>query len=227
MFYTEPMFTKDSVHHAYIIYGDRERIVSEVCDLLKEELGIVRQGNPDFFYEEFSHFGIDDSRKIQGMQNYRGFSGSRKIFLFCVDSMNHEAQNALLKVFEEPTEGTHFFIITSSLERFLPTLLSRVVVIRHSSVDAQNEDFDAKVVSFLQAPYSVRLEAMKSIIDAKDKVKAQLFVERLIALVHRRKLFLDRHDIYETLVRFQSFLRDRSSSLKLILEHIALMMPRL
>lgn len=219
------MFTKDSIHHAYILYGGKDIIVSEVCSLLESELGITRQGNPDFFYEEFSHFGIDDSRRIQNMQTYRGFSGSQKVFLFCVDSMSHEAQNALLKVFEEPTEGTHFFIIASSIERFLPTLLSRVVVIRHPSVDGQNDDFDTKIVTFLKAPLNNRLEAMKVIIDAKDRVKAQLFVERLIIVIHQKKLFFDRRDIYETLLQFQSYLRDRSSSIKLILEHIALMTP--
>ncbi len=41
------------------------------------------------------------------------------------DSMNKSAQNALLKIFEEPPENTIFLLLTHSKELLLPTVISR------------------------------------------------------------------------------------------------------
>ncbi len=46
------------------------------------------------------------------------------------DAMNQEAANAFLKVLEEPPAGWIFILIASSLNKLLPTILSRVMQIR-------------------------------------------------------------------------------------------------
>jgi len=42
------------------------------------------------------------------------------------DQMNHQAQNAFLKLLEEPASHVHFLLLTHHAERILPTILSRV-----------------------------------------------------------------------------------------------------
>ena len=42
------------------------------------------------------------------MGTEKSFSGSKKIFVLCVNTFSLDAQNVLLKMFEEPIEHTHF-----------------------------------------------------------------------------------------------------------------------
>ena len=42
------------------------------------------------------------------------------------DQMNHQTQNAFLKLLEEPAEHVHFILLTHHAERLLPTVRSRV-----------------------------------------------------------------------------------------------------
>jgi DNA polymerase-3 subunit delta' len=51
--------------------------------------------------------------------------GWRVILLYPADTLNTESANALLKMLEEPHPGTVFILVTSFLDRLLPTILSR------------------------------------------------------------------------------------------------------
>lgn len=55
--------------------------------------------------------------------SYRG--GKRVILIYPVEAMQSEAANCLLKTLEEPSSQLHFILITSNLERILPTIRSR------------------------------------------------------------------------------------------------------
>lgn len=46
------------------------------------------------------------------------------------EQMNHQAQNAFLKLLEEPAPHVHFLLLSHHAERVLPTILSRVQSIR-------------------------------------------------------------------------------------------------
>jgi len=50
---------------------------------------------------------------------------------------NSTGRTTLLKLFEEPAEGVHFFVIVSSVEIFLPTLRSRFNILRQGLALAQ------------------------------------------------------------------------------------------
>lgn len=51
--------------------------------------------------------------------------GKRVIVLYPAEALNEMAANALLKTLEEPAPGTLFLLVTSNIERLLPTILSR------------------------------------------------------------------------------------------------------
>src|SRR3989344_4999324 len=95
--------SKNSLHHAYLIEGDREKIVPEILEFLKS-LGIEK-GNPDFFHIELDSFKIDDARNLKSYATEKGFSMDKKVFLISANSFLLEAQNSLLKLFEEPIEN--------------------------------------------------------------------------------------------------------------------------
>lgn len=54
-------------------------------------------------------------------------SNTERVFIFDnADHMNHQAQNAFLKLLEEPAPHVHFILLSHHDERLLPTTLSRI-----------------------------------------------------------------------------------------------------
>jgi len=218
------MFPKNTLHHAYFIEGAKADVVADIEVFLKEAFGIVRQGHPDVHYAEYESFSIDEGRALQEMQLLRPITGDKKIFIITLDSITSEAQNSLLKVFEEPTPGAHFFVISSSARILLPTLRSRMVVITHSSANAVSHDTDAK--KFVTMSPKARLEYVAQIIEEKNKARAEAFLQAIIeqlagaGLSHHSKKQADSIKEILTLI---TYLKDRAPSLKLILERVALL----
>ncbi|MFA6158159.1 MAG: hypothetical protein WC763_00825 [Candidatus Paceibacterota bacterium] len=218
------MFDKDSLHHAYFIEGERVAVLADIESFLNDSFGIVRQGHPDVHYAEYESFGIDDGRGLQEMQAVRPIAGDRKIFIVAADSMTSEAQNSLLKVFEEPTPGTHFFIISSSRRILLPTLRSRVIIIAHPSslVAAVGEDAKKFVASSLRD----RLAFVAGMIEEKDKAKAEVFLLALVEELRGKgleKASSARVAAIREILSLVPYLKDRAPSIKLILERVCLL----
>lgn len=55
-------------------------------------------------------------------------SNTQKYLILVGDNFNIEAQNALLKVLEEPPNNINFIIVTKSKSAILPTILSRMII---------------------------------------------------------------------------------------------------
>lgn len=218
------MFPKDSLHHAYFIEGDKVAIVNDIDSFLTDSFGIVRQGHPDVHYASYESFGIDEGRSLQEMQSVRPFMGDKKIFIITLDSITSEAQNSLLKVFEEPTPGAHFFVVSSSARILLPTLRSRMVVITHSSKDEKSHNSDAK--KFISSSIKDRLEYVADIIESKDKSAAEEFLQNLISELSKKdlsKAVPHKAQSIKEILTLVTYLKDRAPSLKLILERVALL----
>src|SRR3989344_1690986 len=130
----------DQLHHAYFFVAHKvEEEVEKLKHFLEEHVGVKTVGNPDVTHHQFKTLTIDDARALATSSERKSFGldmsrvpldieQSRKIFIIEVDFITEEAQNSLLKVFEEPTAGTHFFII-SPQDILLSTLRSRMQVI--------------------------------------------------------------------------------------------------
>lgn len=70
---------------------------------------------------------VEESRQIIQnllLKSYEG--GYKMVIIWNVESMAAPAANALLKILEEPPEKTIFLLVTSSYNRLLPTIQSRV-----------------------------------------------------------------------------------------------------
>lgn len=211
------MFSKDTLHHAYFIEGEKATVLAELEAFLSDAFNIVRHGNPDVHFVEHESFGIDEGRGIQEMQQLRPVMGDKKIFILTIGAITSEAQNSLLKVFEEPTPGTHFFVISSSQRILLPTLRSRMVVLTHAST--AKTDLRAEARKFIPMSPKSRLEFVAPYIEEKDRAKAESFLQAVISELHREK----KMDAIREILPLIKYLKDRSSSLKLILERMALL----
>lgn len=211
------MFDALKLHHAYFIEGEKAGALASLEAFLRSAFNIVRQGHPDVHYSEYDSFGIDESRALQDMQSMKPVMGDKKVFIIAAGAITSEAQNSLLKVFEEPTPGTHFFVIASSRRMLLPTLASRMVVVRHES--ARNDDGQAGAQAFIEMSPKDRLAFVAAMIEEKDKAIAEGFLSALITELHTR----GKMRAVKEMLPLMGYLKDRSSSLKLILERAALL----
>jgi DNA polymerase III delta prime subunit len=211
-------------HHVFLIEGDYEDTKPALLGFFEEEFGIKIAGNPDFRVEDFESFGIDESRELRAMQLRRSFTeGAKKIFIVAAGNFTSEAQNSLLKIFEEPTEDTHFFILTPSAQFFLPTLLSRVVVVSADKGAGNSREVEA----FLEKPYAKRLETALEI--SKDALRAQRFFDEFIRFYYEKRLKGERTEeetrVLELASKYRRYAHARSPSLKMMLEHLAIISP--
>ncbi|MEA2112423.1 MAG: hypothetical protein U9P50_00410 [Patescibacteria group bacterium] len=221
------------LHHAYLLEGERQVVLQGLLDFLNKKLNFSTTGNPDFWVGNFDSLGIDDSRAIKSFQSNKSFSDNKKILVIQTNFITHEAQNSLLKVFEEPTKNTHLFLIIPSAENLLPTLKSRLMIfkdldVRRPSKQLGRRTSKLQAKDFLKANLTERLELIKNflpktkdekiskseIIDFLNKLEEVLYKDEQ---VNNAKL----ENIFSEIRKCRSYLNDRSPSVKMILEHLS------
>lgn len=210
----------DSLHHAYYFVEHKlEDGVKKLKEFLEETFGIKTTGNPDFSHRKYENFTIDDARSLTLGEGMKDFSGGKKIFIIETDFITEEAQNALLKVFEEPTEGTHFFII-SPQEVLLPTLRSRMQVYIGEEAKGKTKE------KILGLNLKERLDLVKEITEGiKDEEKTKQDAISFLNGVERELYEDGVEKNFEKLKVCESTreaLYDRGAPVKIILENLML-----
>jgi hypothetical protein len=212
------------MHHAFLLRGSQRATVDYLFDYLATEHGMPIQGNPDVWRGSFESFGIDEGRALKALHMTRAVTGDKRVFIVEVERFTSEAQNALLKMFEEPTSHSHFFILMRSVETLLPTLRSRLMEVE---VDDANHDTSGIAArEFLAAPVATRQSMLKDLIETKNIGGAVAFLDELLAVLHDdmtadTTLASTMQDVLEV----RTFLLGRSPSIKMLLEHVALTVP--
>ena len=146
----------DKVSHAYIISGETgsgKEFIARVfakallCEHRLEKNGMIESCNecpscikalsgnhPDIItltHEKPGSIGVDDIR--YGLRDdvvIRPYESNRKIYIIPEgEKMTPAAQNALLKTLEEPPSYIVIIILTNNLNAFLPTIISRCIVL--------------------------------------------------------------------------------------------------
>ncbi|MFA6094962.1 MAG: hypothetical protein WC757_03710 [Candidatus Paceibacterota bacterium] len=208
-----------ALHHAYVVVGDVAQGVIEVTDFVEKTLKHSTRGNPDFWLAQHDVFGIDEGRLLKETQQQQPLAGSKKVFVIGMRTITQEAQNSLLKVLEEPTSSTHIFFVLPSAEMLLPTLRSRVVVAHVSSIA---EDSDVVAKKFLSATPVDRFKIIAPVIEDKDRAAATIFLNALEKYIREEKgITPETASVLQKILEAEKYLYDRSSSLKMLLEYIA------
>ncbi len=212
-------------HHAYFIHAFKDS-VDKLKNHLKEKFGISHVQNPDFYHEKFETLGIDESRRIKANHLTKGFvEGSKRIFIIEASGITHEAQNSLLKIFEEPNKDSHFFLIMPSPEILLPTLRSRLLIIKQGEDQEKSAVFE-KVEKFLKLSKKDKVafvdEIAKDISDEKaNKSDAQAFLAALELAVYNKDGLKNTAGL-KAILKARDYMNDRSPSIKQLLEYVAL-----
>ncbi len=249
-------FDKNNLHHAYLIEGTREKIVPEIFSFC-ENLNIKISGNPDFCHITVDNFKIDEAFNLRAMSTDKSFTPGKKVFVICVNSFSLDAQNVLLKMFEEPIENTHFFLVVPDTNSLLKTLVSRFYVISARQGLAEEVKDTEK---FISVSLQKRIDFIKELLiepEEKDeegneivvldstRSKALKFLNALEIILHSKfvknfsgltllEVPSGTHTVQNSLqiclqhfFKVREFLRMPGSSVKTLMESVALIIPNL
>ena len=211
-------------HHAYFIHFFKNAF-SHLKDFLKNKFDISYKQNPDFYYEKFEILGIDESRKIKENHLSKSFKeGNKKVFIIECSGITHEAQNSLLKIFEEPNEDNLFFLIMPSIEILLPTLRSRMSIIKHNE---ENDNYsEEEIKKFFKLSKTEQMDYVDELakkINNEKAVKrdAQDFLNALESYIYKKE-GLKNTKTLKAILKAKDYMNDRSPSIKQLLEYAVL-----
>ena len=165
----------------------------------------------------FDKMGIDDVRSITDQAQLRPATSDGQLFVISATFITHEAQNALLKLLEEPPAATAFVLVLPPAMQLLPTLLSRIGQESTLVATVDTDPWSA----FATATYAERLQQ----IDAWHKSKDTHWLTAITHGVHT----LDHQGLDLATLTAISYvgahLQTRGASNKMLLEHLALALP--
>jgi hypothetical protein len=199
-------------HHACLVYADsiQSSVVPEFCKIQ----------SVDVLHFVSDRFGIDDARELSRLAQQQPFESAKRLFVVCTTDIAIEAQNALLKLFEEPPQSAEFYIVLKKTSFLLPTLKSRLFVLGDDSdTMATTEAF----ATFVTVPYVKRL----ALISEKTKEKDIQWIDEILLgyEVWVKESVQNREDVLSALVTARTFIHTKGASIKMLLEDLALRLP--
>lgn len=218
-------------HHAYVYEGPLsllEPLANSACAMFE----LVRLHNPSVTVELWEKFSIDDARSLTQRASLKA-TGGKALFVLGLGIAASDAQQALLKLFEEPQEGVTFVLLVPH-GALLDTLRSRFLVYPEVVSEDRGTTTD-DAAAFLSWPYKKRSDWITTFLKDEEDVRerARAFVDALERELHTKLQSAaagHRSDIIgglEDIGHFRTYLFDRAPSLKMILEHFAATLPTL
>ncbi len=213
------METKIHPHHnTYLATGPSAEVVKSVYLAVENVLSVPVRGNPDFWHGTYGQFGIDESRELKAMSAMKAF-GDRRVMIVETLLMSLEAQQAILKLTEEMSPGSYFFLIVPTHEHILPTLRSRLVHLAHGRGDVAVSD-EAK--EFLASNWKEREELLSEIHKARDQRRAYLLLDHVEQFLSKAGIRSPLGNIIDAKRR----LLEGVVPMKTTMETIGLLLPR-
>lgn len=223
-------------HHAYVIEAGVEEGVDRALEWVKDELGLEAKANPDVIVLRYGLFSVADARRVSEIAMQAPLRGKDKVIIIAATRAYHEAQNALLKLFEEPTLDTHLFLILPTLGGLLPTLRSRVSILDFH-VGPPRSHITKETEEFIKASREKRSGMIKKLTRGKDEEVRRENRDKTLAIVNGVEAVAyaktrEGHAVPEItallhdVATLRGFLHDRSAPVKMILEHLSLVIPK-
>lgn len=199
------MKSLNNPHHANLILGSAEKAESYLHSLFS------LKGSPDYFVFKLDTFGVDDARELSVKAERKAF-GDKKIFFIAPQKITLEAQNALLKTFEEPVADTYFFLAVRDKAVLLPTLLSRM-----QAIYLDNTEDTREAEKFYELGLKARMAFVKKFVDEERSLSP--FLDKLLSYLRKAEASsASIEQVYKLRLRSD----ERGASPRLILEHLAL-----
>lgn len=204
-------------HHSYVIYS-----VSELDNLAADFIAV--QGFSDVTSIELESFGIDDSRNLI-KSAYRQPTGlnTKKLIVVKANTFTLEAQQALLKILEEPPLSTTFLFLLPNENSVIPTLKSRFLEYSREDVEEKNK-INQNFTEFCSLSYKDRMALIVKKLDKEDTLWLK-DIKYGIAKILSNNIKTLKPSQRDSLVMVITTLNTRGASNKMLLEEAALTIP--
>lgn len=229
--------------HSYFITGETEEGIRIAGAYLESDRGLVTLANPDVMTLRHGLLSVDDARRLRSLAELAPTKGDQKALIISASRLFHEAQNALLKLFEEPPAGTILILVLPAEGMLLPTLRSRLLPLpRQETPEGSHENLSLETQEFIKGNDAAREKLMTKIVERsksdkdEEKQAARLSAIQLVegittvayqkwAAAKQASAKKQLQEFLDDLNAFLPILHERSAPLKLIFEHIQLTLP--
>jgi DNA polymerase III subunit delta' len=116
-----------------------EKKEEAACGICPSCLRVVRQQHESLriVEPEKNVIKIEQTREILNFLSFKSLSENRVVILDRAETLNPQAGNSLLKILEEPTANTYFFLMAPSAAHVLTTLRSRSQIVSFQPLTAE------------------------------------------------------------------------------------------
>ena len=159
---------------------------------------------------------VDQIRELQ--QSVRTQPTTRRVIIIPnAQIMTESASNALLKLIEEPGEGTHFILTANSQESLISTIISRCQIIKlHRTSPSQDKQLlDKSQLSDVQKQQILFLASGRPKLIRELASNEKLFAKYSQFATDAKQLISSKSD-YETLQTINKYAKDRQEALDFI-----------
>lgn len=218
--------------HAYLFFGESAKACGAAC---VEALAILEDGTPveslrDALIikkDESGSIGIGAARElIHFIWQKPNVAARRSVFIDGADSLTREAENALLKVVEEPPP--HGLILASALapEAIAPALVSRFQKIFVSAADfsgaskisAAEDSSAARAKKFISGNPLARKAIIGEVVAEEQDAAIRDFIHALLSECRKDPIL--HHALMRRIVERFSLMRQFNTNVKLQLESL-------
>jgi hypothetical protein len=199
------------MHHANLLIGDRGWAYTQIPD---EETVV----SPDVRSLSFERMTIADARTLIHDAYRRPVLRTHRTFILACTTLLPDAQNALLKLLEEPQAAARFFLIVPSEQALVPTLRSRFHLLATQHDPIVMRAFE----SFHASSYAERLTEVAHRLEAEDAAWVTSIVRGFAHYAH------ESHDtnMMRDVLMVENHIGSPGASQKMLLEHLALSLPQ-
>lgn len=200
-------------HHAQLFTCSLEDVLAHHID--------ATQPSPDLDIISCEQLNIAQTRRLKTLSQQRPVVLAKRYFVIHTGSVAREAQHALLKLFEDPPQTAQFLLVMQNPQELLPTLRSRLHEVSRQREKVTLHEFTA----FLKLPYGERLQE----IDRQTKTEAgkawarQLLIQMEVWVAEKTPK--EKKALLPDISFVLQYRRQNGASLKMLLEHVALVLP--
>lgn len=198
-----------SLHHATLIRVNSVRNFS---------LNDIPEDN-EVIDEVIDKFGIGEARGLLTRAYLSPANGVVQVLVTRTDFITHEAQNALLKLLEEPPSSTRLVFVVPKDFIALPTLSSRLNEESEVLADGVENNLFKE---FVESSYKNRIARIEESAKKKDVSWQQEIKQGLTDYLSKSSVKTESYKELELVVRL---LMTRGASNKMLLEQAALCLP--
>lgn len=220
-------------HHAYLTEGPLSLLPSIEVEARKQ-FGFKDPHSPDVYVRSFEKVGVEEAAQIRAQAAFKSTAG-KALFIIGFSLITSEAQQSLLKLLEEPQEGTIFILVAPHGSLF-PTVRSRLLpytpqhtapqkVLGSPSPGRPDHFAGQFAASFLKSSQKERSAQIATLLkdEEGERERVRAFLNDLEKILYEAEKMEGLSDI----AKVRSYVGDRSPSLKMLLEHLALSLPQL